>query len=693
MFKKIISCFVIFTILISNSDVYAVGLGEGGGGFSGGGAGRRGSGYYTVPTISEADENGNVTNYYRSGDTSTAPLIDSAAQSFSSYQYNTYQTNNNSSYYSYQANVDLSNFLNTYTYNTVTNNYELTYNTYTYNTTNNYYNITIDASTTLNYNYDIQVEYAPSYTQVTYISNSETVNNVTNIYYYSLYDGRNSYDITVNEILGLATDYGAANYETVIEDPDTLSLQHFDGNYDDLSAYGREPYFVNRSLDYVDTGDFGQAVNLASGSIVGVTIPELTSNTALCIDFRYYGTVCPALYIGDARILSTWSGGSYYTNLYPESNSRKWNAEDEYFAYSDVYSRFNPPYDDEKFSTIYPVLDDDVTLKLNLAQDPSYDYYPIRIFGYYGFLGYVNRLNYAQWNSYRIVFADGNMSLLINGELRGTQKYVDTLAGETVYIKSTAANTMLDELRVATGSFVSISTYTPPTIPFDTNKVLALPENPEEGQIYVRSSIPVSNVRIGGVRPSNPTAGYVYIPLDSTYKGAGIQISDGVSWEDSEGYIYENETWSNVIGYRFLTVGDYDDVDSDNDGDPGGDGSGDSSGDGSNGSGSGGDGSGGALDSLADLLSIVLGGIVKLFDSVIGAILDALTSLAEMVSEKLTRVVEIVMSFFAEIPAMFSGFMGFLTAVFPFMPDDIMLLLTFGIAAVICIGIIKAVRR
>ena len=77
----------------------------------------------------------------------------------------------------------------------------------------------------------------------------------------------------------------------------------------------------------------------------------------------------------------------------------------------------------------------------------------------------------------------------------------------------------------------------------------------------------------------------------------------------------------------------------------------------------------------------------------IGAVLDALTSLATMISEKLAAVVELVLSMFAEIPALFTGFLGFLTAVFVYFPEDIMLLLTFGIAVVVFIGIIKALRR
>ena len=261
LLKRIIPSFLIFAMLIS-VPVFAAGagLGQGGGGFSGGGAGRRGSGYYTIPTTTTVDSKGNATNYYRSGPTSSAALINSANKTISFYQQQDYTVNNNTSYWNYKANVDLSNFLNSYTYNVTTNNYDIDFNTYTYNTTNNYYNITIDNSTT-NYNYDIQVEYAPQYTQVTYVSNKEEINNVTNVYYYALYDGRNSSEISINEILGMDTQFSGGNYELVTDDPNTLSLQHFDGSYVDSSSYNRDFYADPiRSPSYVDDGDFGQGV-------------------------------------------------------------------------------------------------------------------------------------------------------------------------------------------------------------------------------------------------------------------------------------------------------------------------------------------------------------------------------------------------------------------------------------------------
>ena len=108
---------------------------------------------------------------------------------------------------------------------------------------------------------------------------------------------------------------------------------------------------------------------------------------------------------------------------------------------------------------------------------------------------------------------------------------------------------------------------------------------------------------------------------------------------------------------------------------------------------SGGDGGESIWDKLGNFLGSIFGGLISLIEAVLGAILDALTSLATMIGEKLAAVVALVLQMFAEIPALFTGFLGFLTAVFPFLPEDVMLLLTFGIAVVVFIGIIKALRR
>ena len=76
-----------------------------------------------------------------------------------------------------------------------------------------------------------------------------------------------------------------------------------------------------------------------------------------------------------------------------------------------------------------------------------------------------------------------------------------------------------------------------------------------------------------------------------------------------------------------------------------------------------------------------------------GGLLAWLNGLIKHLSDNLSGVVALIKRFFTEIPELFSGFTGFLAAVFPFLPEEITLLLTFGMASLVVVGVIKAIRR
>jgi len=98
-------------------------------------------------------------------------------------------------------------------------------------------------------------------------------------------------------------------------------------------------------------------------------------------------------------------------------------------------------------------------------------------------------------------------------------------------------------------------------------------------------------------------------------------------------------------------------------------------------------------DKLGHLIGAIGNGVISVIEGVLGKLLDALIALAEMLVEKLKTVVDAVLKIFDEIPKLFGGFLDFLAALFPFLPPELMTILTFGVIAVVFIGIIKAVRR
>ena len=161
----------------------------------------------------------------------------------------------------------------------------------------------------------------------------------------------------------------------------------------------------------------------------------------------------------------------------------------------------------------------------------------------------------------RITISGGRLYYFVNGDLVGSGSFTKPTA-DKFYIKS-SGTLYLDELRVTTGDLSSTGTYTPPSSPYDTNKVLALPDELAANTLYVQHSIPVTGSRIGGVRPSNPSKGFLYIPLHEDHTAAQPQLYDGSNWVDVTVMVYDGSTTKTALGYTFSPVGSSPDVDVD----------------------------------------------------------------------------------------------------------------------------------
>ena len=630
------------------------------GSFGGNFSSNQAQNYYTTPTSSEEDQYGNVINYYRGGDTTSTKIIDSYNHTFNTIHNTTNNTNN------YTANLKLSDFLNTYTTNNNNYTYNTDYNSWYYDNTQNtlnysdddtyyaydnrQYYVSIDNSTDEYYLVDIQ--YSPTFVTVNYdyhninvdnsvnvgdvTINADQIGDVTNIYYFELTDGRNSSALTADEVAGLDLGFDVVNYELVTDDPNTLSLQHFDGDYIDSSSYGRTFYSENRSTNYVDTGSFNKGLYLPSGSAAGVTIPGMSDYGSLTFDFRirYSDISYLGIYFGNTNIFQEilpttrkWIGKDIYSdngvtfpsssyiyfdssisldkntyydvsflNQYWSSGGSQWpNKFEEDASISSAFvapeSYFSPGFEGEDsyvkkygwmtFADSTPSLFSSETY---FQYSPNYTCIPaskvvnnetVELWQTKGTIKHYNAYEYRwspsqyiqadfsysayanQWVSMRITIDGGKLYYFVNGDLAGSGAFTMPSA-DKFYIKS-SGTLYLDELRITTGDMVSSDVYTLSSEPFDTNKVLALPSELTADTIYVRHSTPVTSWRIGGVRPSNPSTGFFYIPLHSDQ----AQLYDGSNWVDVDAVVYDGSTTTSVVGYTFTPMGASSDVDTD----------------------------------------------------------------------------------------------------------------------------------
>lgn len=518
----------------------------GGGGTRGGGAGR---GYYTTPDTSSTTGSGS-----ESGGSS------------SSGSDNKYLTGvNNTLHKVYNIINETNNTIN-YVINNTTYNY--TYNNYTYNNEYNYYTFNnIDNST----NY-----YVTNYVTYSVVSvpqegtggdtgNPVKYDNV--ILYYQLPDGRNSYNLTADDVFGTYFVYDMVNYDTVAEDDGTtLALYHFDGDLKDSSAHaGTATYTAGAEYNFVES-TFGGALDWSETQhTLNFTLPEeigtgdFTVEILLKFDFlhdvthydipdvdvRHHGTFSSPIsgslgscsYCSSTLASVDYSDWSYYSN--PMLGDSTYTSLKNY--YQDFFIRIGE----------LSLVDVGYQYRYTLSfKDFGTTHYCNLSYGR-GFFNPISALNTFPRDSFywlSLVRRDGVCFVYVNGLLAFDLPC--TVDIQDSFTFSTDFGLTIDEFRVSDVALYD-GTYTPSAQPFDTNKVLVTPSSGQVGDIAVKSNVPVSNYRVGGVRPTYPTNGYVYVYLEGdTVKNIQQYQTDG--WYDVDASIYA-DGWQNLKNYDLST--------------------------------------------------------------------------------------------------------------------------------------------
>lgn len=154
-----------------------------------------------------------------------------------------------------------------------------TYNIDSHDVTNNY----------ITYNYSWT--YHINYTSITYIGQTEEYNKYYEVYY-ELPDGRDSADLTKEEVEQLNVSIDVIPYGRSADDTSLRSLYHFDGDTKDSSYWNYCTDFTwnkGASLTYMDAGTFEGSLYLdETEHDFTLTLPSGITSGDFTLQFRYY---------------------------------------------------------------------------------------------------------------------------------------------------------------------------------------------------------------------------------------------------------------------------------------------------------------------------------------------------------------------------------------------------------------------
>lgn len=516
-------------------------------------------------------------------------------------------------------------------------NYGLTFtgsgakNNFQYNDISSVTNITIANTTnntfynpvTNNYNTYNNISYNNAYNTYfmegdkynSYITNNATYisyyiidNSLQETYYYEIYyqlpDGRNSYDLEPEDVWGTYFIYNSTNYREVLEDDGiTRGLWHMDGNYKDSSAAGIGD-LSSSQFDFISDG-MGSSARLINGNSSTITFPSYEDKSLpYTIEFRFKVTTLGKLKTSSA-------------------------------IKSICFSK--------------------------LLTDAGYGN---------GLPG----LSIGAWYSVACCFDGTNYVWYINGQKNSDfcvpfrfklSNLMFVYHQDSDFPYNYYVSVLYDEVRLS-NKVLYTENYTPRTQPFDTNKVLVVPDIADmtDTTIAVKSSVPVNGLRVGGVRPTYPKNGDVYVAEENgVVKDVQQYQQDG--WYSVQASLYIDGDWKLFVGFDISGFG-LNKPDSPGGGTgPGG--SGDSGGGGSGGGGSGGGDSGGSSGFWDTLLQSVFGGILSVLASLLSGLLTLLGAILTMLL----------------------GLVGYIGIFLPFLPSGVVTLIGGGVFIVLALIVVK----
>ena len=484
------------------------------------------------------------------------------------------------------------------TFYDMSRDYTYTYNTAYYNNTYNSYYIPVTYND-VDYNYFIT--YAPTYTNITYIVDgcNDPSQAVSNNYYFQLPDGRNSYNLTADDVFGIPLSGEVINYDAVPENDNCVALYHFDGNVVDVSGNGNTAKFADGTVpQYISSSSFGKHLMLTNRGRFSLTLPEALE-APYTIEFRVnygqYQSFFPISselkllndsesYLFDSRVTHSGSTSTYKNNEVFIKALRDYIVSHNYYSF--YFSGVDAGTSSARFGyywgtkTLY--FYDFPSVTNYYAKDKSGNFVPISIsllssnydtcftetknkysaekltgqsfnYGDYSSNSSIP-IPLGQWVNMAIVNDGSTVKYYMNGvEFTPPSNWISS-SGNVNYLSFYGSPgftySYYDELRVSKGALYR-ENYTPASAPFDIPMALTLPSEKTEGAIAVKSAVAVNNVRLGGVRPSYPAQGDVYISLDADKKVTSCQQYQSGTWTECQGSVCKDNNWVELTGYSF----------------------------------------------------------------------------------------------------------------------------------------------
>lgn len=497
------------------------------------------------------------------------------------------------------------------TFYDMSRDYTYTYNTAYYNQTYNSYYIPVTYN---NVDYNYFVTYTPTYTNITYIVDGcgDPSQAVSNNYYFQLPDGRNSYNLTADDVFGIPLAGEVINYDATPENDNCVALYHFDGNITDASGKSNTAVFDDGTVpQYISSNGFGKHLMLSNCGAFRVTLPEALE-APYTVEFKFnYGQYVDFLitermlrntvdyssnlmfrilsgvthhgssseYRDNSVLLQVLKKYSFYDSVYsfllwgedadgsfPQRfGSIYWTNTKELSDYGSTYYGNGKYGSGGPFNNGYLVLsesliDGDIdavvrTLKMN----DGYAFWKNGTAKHYFNYSQAssnssNPIPLGQWVNMAIVNDGSAVKYYMNGVQftppSNWQASTGNLKKMYFYGAPGFAYSYYDELRISKGALYT-SNYTPASAPFDIPLALVLPSEKTEGAIAVKSAVAVNNVRLGGVRPSYPAQGDVYISLDADKKVTSCQQYQSGTWTECQGSVCKDDNWVQLTGYSF----------------------------------------------------------------------------------------------------------------------------------------------